>query len=457
MLGQWLGQLNHRHARHYRYVIPLTVKAISSIPDSAGTVTRACFHLPAIHVVPDWIYFRATMATQLYYWEVEWYITECSYNWWLQCPKCRLVIPDGKQQPSIWATVNQEVLNLTVQNGLYQIQHEPTRMNNILDLVFVTNINLVNNVKVYPGKSDHDCVITDIDLKVEHCRKQPRTVYRFSKGNMDAIKHDLETKFECFAQSDPSSRTVDENWNDFKTTLMSSVNKHIPRKTLSTRKDVPWMTPEIKRKIRKKQRLYNKQKKSGNAEDKHKFRELRRTVKRELNLAHNQYVLSLLDTQEPTSEGDSGKATIGRKFWKYIKSMKREQISISSLKDETTGEEITHSEGKAQILSKQFESIFTNEDSDTIPNISTERYPPMASFTITTQGIENLLKKVNPRKTNGPDLIPSRVLKECAPQIAPYLTVIFSQSLSYQQLPKDSLTANICPVFKKGSRTTTSN
>ena len=158
-------------------------------------------------------------------------------------------------------TVNQEVLNLTVQNGLYQIQHKPTRMNNILDLVFVTNINLVNNVKVYPSMSDHDCVITDIDLKVKHCRKPPRTVYRFSKSNMDAIKHDLETKFECFVQSDPSSRTVDENWNDFKTTLMSSINKHIPRKTLSTRKDVPWMTTEIKRKIMKKQRLYNKQKK----------------------------------------------------------------------------------------------------------------------------------------------------------------------------------------------------
>ena len=42
-------------------------------------------------------------TTQLYYWEVEWYITECSYNWWLQCPKCRLVIPGSKQQPSIWA------------------------------------------------------------------------------------------------------------------------------------------------------------------------------------------------------------------------------------------------------------------------------------------------------------------------------------------------------------------
>ena len=67
---------------------------------------------------------------------------------------------------------------------------------------------------------------------------------------------------------------------------MSSLNKHIPRKTLSTRKDIPWMSPEIKRKIRKKQMLYKKQKKTGNAEDKRKFRELRSIVKRELDIAH---------------------------------------------------------------------------------------------------------------------------------------------------------------------------
>ena len=106
---------------------------------------------------------------------------------------------------------------------------------------------------------------------------------------------------------------------------------------------------------------------------------------------------------------------------------------------------------------EQKESVFTNENSDALPDMPSEQYPPMANFTITTQGIENLLKKLNPRKANGPDLIPSRVLKECAPQIAPYLTIIFNQSLSEQQLPKDWLTANICPVFKKGARSTASN
>ena len=35
-------------------------------------------------------------------------------------------------------------------------------------------------------------------------------------------------------------------------------------------------------------------------------------------------------------------------------------------------------------------------------------------------------------KDNGPDKIPSRALKECTPQMSPYLTVIFNQSLTEQ-------------------------
>ena len=45
-------------------------------------------------------------------------------------------------------------------------------------------------------------------------------------------------------------------------------------------------------------------------------------------------------------------------------------------------------------------------------------YPRTTKLTITTKGFEDMLKKVNPMKDNGPDKIPSRALKECAPQIA---------------------------------------
>ena len=79
-------------------------------------------------------------------------------------------------------------------------------------------------------------------------------------------------------------------------------------------------------------------------------------------------------------------------------------------------------------------------------------YPRTTKLTITTKGFEDLLNKVNPMKDNGPDKIPSRALKECAPQIAPYLTVMFNQSLTEQDLLEDWLKGNVCPMYKKRER-----
>lgn len=55
-------------------------------------------------------------------------------------------------------------------------------------------------------------------------------------------------------------------------------------------------------------------------------------------------------------------------------------------------------------------------------------------------------------KDNGPDKILSQALKGCASQIAPYLTVIFNQSLTEQDLPEDWLKGNVCPMCKEGER-----
>jgi hypothetical protein len=38
-------------------------------------------------------------------------------------------------------------------------------------------------------------------------------------------------------------------------------------------------------------------------------------------------------------------------------------------------------------------------------------------------GVDKLLQDINPSKASGPDEIPNRILKECASQIAPSLTV----------------------------------
>lgn len=67
-------------------------------------------------------------------------------------------------------------------------------------------------------------------------------------------------------------------------------------------------------------------------------------------------------------------------------------------------------------------------------------------------GIIKLLNNINPKKANGPDLIPCRILKEAAVEIAPFLQFLFSKSMESGAVPSDWLKANVTSVFKKGSK-----
>ena len=142
-----------------------------------------------------------------------------------------------------------------------------------------------------------------------------------------------------------------------------------------------------------------------------------------------------------------------KKFWQFINSQKKDSGGIPTLK--TDSGLATTSTQKADALNSQYQnyqSVFTEEDTTTIPDKGDSPYPSMSNIIFSTDGIEKLLSKLKPRKACGPDLIPIRVLKETATQIAPILQVIFSQSYVTGTLPQDWLTANIVAIYKKGSK-----
>ena len=63
-----------------------------------------------------------------------------------------------------------------------------------------------------------------------------------------------------------------------------------------------------------------------------------------------------------------------------------------------------------------------------------------------------MLEKINISKAAGPDLIPGRMLNMLAPELAPIVHAIFTQSLDTGELPRDWSLANFAPIFKKGNR-----
>jgi len=88
-------------------------------------------------------------------------------------------------------------------------------------------------------------------------------------------------------------------------------------------------------------------------------------------------------------------------------------------------------------LNNQFASVFTREDTSTIPSISGPLYPDMDSIEIEVNGVTNLLTNLDPHKATGPDKIPTRFLKLFATELVPCLTILYQVSLNQGTVPDD--------------------
>ena len=138
-------------------------------------------------------------------------------------------------------------------------------------------------------------------------------------------------------------------------------------------------------------------------------------------------------------------------FWSYTKSKRQDNIGIAPLKNK--GNLLTDAKSKANILLKQFISVFTRSTDSTKPKVGTfENILPISQISIDNNGVLKLLKRLDVHKAMGPDCIPNIVLKNCADEILQGLCTIFQHSLNTGTLPSDWRNANITPVFKKGDR-----
>ena len=299
-------------------------------------------------------------------------------------------------------------------------------------IVFTSNPDMVTNLEVQSDMSDHDAIIFDINLKPSLNRKQPRKVFIFKKGNMGAVRNDLKKCFDVHIATEAPFKSVDENYQFFKSSINDSIRNHIPQKNISGRWNVPWLTTSIKRLTRKKQRLYNKARRTGDPSDWKKFKELRKHVKKQLSVAHNEYVSGLLSAPE---ESNPSKPVPTKRFWSYIRSKKSHDVGVAPLKDNNV--DVNDSLGKAHLSSNQFKSVFTQEDPDKIPYLGPSPYPDVPPTVFTIPGKLKLLNNINPKKANGPDLIPCRILKEAAIQVAPFLQFLFTQSIESGRVPSD--------------------
>ena len=334
--------------------------------------------------------------------------------------------------------VQQALLDVTSQHGLTQIHRTQTRQGNVLDLVFTNNPTLVRNSESLPGISDHCMIVTDIYVKPITNHPKPRKIFLFKKAKWDAIKKDIESVVPKLQTLNQGDADINEMWTELRSCIEKTIENNVPSKTIKKKNNVPWFNHKLKQLTRKKQKLFNSAKVTKNWTE---YRKHQKLCKKEFRDAENDFI------NQKILDGLSKNNT--KPFWKYVKSKKTDSCGIPPLKKGNTL--ISEDREKAKILIEQFKSVFTPKNDRPLPEMEEKFQSPLPELKITKEGVEKLLLNVNTSKSSGPDNIPNIVLKSCAKELAPSMTLIFQKSINSGELPEDWLKANVSPIFKKGN------
>ena len=352
--------------------------------------------------------------------------------------------------PQYGNEVNQ--IGIDTMNDLFltQMVSEPTCGKNILDLLFSSCPDQVQNIQVRPGISDHSCVTTEVLLKAKVTKKKPRKIFMYGKADPGELKRhiaDLRDNFKATAKN----RNASDNWKYFTDELAKIVQKLVPQKIIRERHDLPWLRKQLCKKIKTKNRLHRKAKKAKPSNKQQRwdaYHNQQRTVQQEIKKAYEEYMNSLF-------EEDTGHPA--KLFFKTLKAKRRDQVGAPPLRLKKNGKLETTARGKAKVLNAQHTSVFKEEDTSTIPSLGASPYPGMTRITVTCAGVAKLLSSLNPKKAIGPDQVPTFLLKDYAKELAPILQVIFQQSLDTGMVPADWKRANVAAIYKKGDKNLASN
>ena len=107
---------------------------------------------------------------------------------------------------------------------------------------------------------------------------------------------------EKYFNGHSDTRSLQENFDLITSFIQDSADKHIPSKTSRSVSSVPWITPEIRRKIHRKKKIHAKAKKTGSSKLRSKFENLRREIKTDIRKQHDLYVNNWLVMLRGTPE-----------------------------------------------------------------------------------------------------------------------------------------------------------
>ena len=256
-----------------------------------------------------------------------------------------------------YPTLTYQFVDLLDDFSLTQLVTTPTRGNNTLDLVITNNSRLVTACRVIPGVSDHDAVLTEINIKPLRNKQTPRKIPLYKNADWEGLKKHI-FEFGRSLQSNLNISTpVNQLWHNIISELERAINKSIPHKTANIKDRQPWINTKIRRLMRKRDKLYYKNKHQPSPEKSRKLKTLKQFIQSQSRKAYWDYVEDLITPKDEHFPEE--KFSNSKKFYTFLKHKKTDSTGIKTLKK--NGSTVTDSEQKADLLNNHFYSVFSQQ------------------------------------------------------------------------------------------------
>lgn len=339
--------------------------------------------------------------------------------------------------------VDESLLNISVLYSLHQAVVQPTREENVLDLIFSSRESVVTSVDILPplGLSDHYQVSANLNFE----REKPEIIIVKDFINLDY--HSIAAELCTLEWRKIFNELKDFNscYNFFSNFIKDLIKLYVPNRKVNSNR--PKKLPARLRHLKSKERaLFKKFLKTGNLSFKYKSKVTGKTFSKEL--------------RKWTAEEESKlvKANNQKRFWSYVRSKNPKQILSSvTLSDGSTEVDPVKI---VEVLNDYFTSVYIVDSGNTVPVTSYKLKNPnklLYSVTFFEEQIFQTLKNLPNKTTCGCDDIPSCFLRRFAMELSEPLSYLFTLSLNSCIIPEDWKVAFITPIFKKGKSNLVSN
>lgn len=305
--------------------------------------------------------------------------------------------------------------------------------------------------------SDHDAAVVYLLCPHKESVAFKRHIWLYDKTNKEKFSADLQA-LDWNALL-PDGTDVDQMTDIFTETFLAVAGRSIPTREVTIRRnDKSWFNNELRREIRKRDRLRKRALKSKTDDDILKYKRQRNRVNNLKKSAKEKFESNL--DNFILENVNNPKA-----YWKIMKMLIKSNKGSNSIpplqniiNDQDLNDIAYADDEKCALLNKYFCSITKlDEENHQVPEFQNRTNHKLSDVHIEESEIIDIIKVLKPNKASGPDVISHKMLQLCPDKIALPLQKIFNKSIQQCKFPTSWKLANVTALFKKGDTSLPSN